>query len=170
MHNLITIDNKIRLLYAAKEESGNFGDLLSKYVVECLSGKKVESYNKKDGKPHLDAIGSILGRDEICNGPYVWGSGFLSYTPSWKIWFVMLRQFFRGKYASPVFFAVRGQKSWEILHKAGFDCPKIFGDPGLLLPTLYFPQQIEKKYKIGVICHWKHEKLKNFLPPLKETM
>ena len=103
MHNLITIDNKIRLLYAAKEESGNFGDLLSKYVVECLSGKKVESYNKKDGKPHLDAIGSILGRDEICNGPYVWGSGFLSYTPSWKIWFVMLRQFFRGKYASPVF-------------------------------------------------------------------
>lgn len=165
MHNLITIDNKIRLLYAAKEESGNFGDLLSKYVVECLSGKKVESYNKKDGKPHLDAIGSILGRDEICNGPYVWGSGFLSYTPSWKIWFVMLRQFFRGKYASPVFFAVRGQKSWEILHKAGFDCPKIFGDPGLLLPTLYFPQQIEKKYKIGVICHWKHEKLKNFLPP-----
>lgn len=94
----ITVDNKIRLLYAAKEESGNFGDLLSKYVVEDLSGKKVERYDKQDGRPHLDAIGSILGRDEICNAPYVWGSGFLSHTPSWKIWFVMLRQFFRGKY------------------------------------------------------------------------
>lgn len=159
----ITFDNKIRLFYAAKEESGNFGDLLSKYVVEYLSGKKVERYNKKDGTPHLDAIGSILGRDEICNAPYVWGSGFLSHTPSWKIWFVMLRQFFRGKYTPPKFFAVRGLKTWEILRTAGFDCPMIFGDPGLLLPMIYFPKHREKKYKVGVICHWKHEKIKGFL-------
>lgn len=159
----ITVDNKIRLLYAAKEESGNFGKLLSKYVVEDLSGKKVERYDKQDGRPHLDAIGSILGRDEICNAPYVWGSGFLSHTPSWKIWFVMLRQFFRGKYLPPKFFAVRGLRSWEILKKAGFDCPKVFGDPGLLLPALYFPRPVEKKYKVGVICHWKHHKIKDFL-------
>lgn len=39
----------------------------------------------------------------------------------------------------------------------------MFGDPGLLLPALYFPRHVEKKYKVGVICHWKHHKIKDFL-------
>ena len=37
----------------------------------------------------------------------------------------------------------------------GLACPEIYGDPALLLPEVYPNPGIEKKYKLGIIPHFK---------------
>lgn len=49
-------------------------------------------------------------------------------------------------------YAVRGPLSRNVLINNGVDCPKIYGDPALLIP-LYYQPTIEKKYKYGIIVH-----------------
>ena len=41
-------DNKIKLLFASEMEEGNFGDILSRYIVEKISGLEVSKYNYKN--------------------------------------------------------------------------------------------------------------------------
>lgn len=156
-------DNKVPLLFAANYDYGNFGDLLSRYLVEVLSGREVIKYSCKKPMKHFSAIGSILTRREICSSVVVWGAGFLSPQPIYKIRLEAIRQYIRGAYGKPIFLAVRGKKSQSILNKAGFDCPNIYGDPALLLPKIYKPKELEKKYSVGVVLHWVHEKISDFL-------
>lgn len=89
----ILSDNKITLLYSSGEEYGNFGDLLSRWIVEKISGKEVVKYKHKPVVPHFCAIGSILSRNEICSPALVWGSGFISPQNKWKIMLTAIRQF-----------------------------------------------------------------------------
>ena len=153
-------DNKIKLLFASEMEKGNFGDLLSRYIVEKISGLEVSKYNYKNVGPHLDAIGSILDREEICAPTAVWGSGFLSPQTLLKIKLTKWRQFLRRKYGKPEVYAVRGKLTRNILLEAGIECPEVYGDPGLLLPCFYKPV-VKKKHKVGVVLHNHHRKFTN---------
>ena len=84
--NKLYNNNKIKLLFASEMDYGNYGDLLSRYIIEKLTGAVVEKYDhRQEYAVHLDAIGSILGRPEICSPAIIWGSGFLSPQPIWKI-------------------------------------------------------------------------------------
>lgn len=49
--------------------------------------------------------------------------------------------------------SVRGPLTYNILTSMGIECPKIYGDTGLLLPKIYNPQNISKKYEVGYIPH-----------------
>ena len=148
--------DKISVCMATGYEAGNYGDLLSRYIVEKLSGKEVVKY-PEDNTYHLCSVGSVLSRNKMCAKTVVWGSGFLSPQAQYKIILTKIRQHFRGKVGNACYLAVRGAKTREILLKAGYKCPAVFADPALLMPKFYFPQ-LSKKFRLGVVLHWSQEK------------
>lgn len=151
-------NNRINTLVSVKDiEYGNFGDLLAKYIVEELSGLKVDKYTF-DNRYHLCAIGSVLNRKEICSNAVVWGSGFLAYQSWLKIKLTKIREMFRNNNGKPYFLAVRGKKTRDILVSAGYNCPEIYGDPALLMPRIYECKN-KKIYSVGIVLHNKHKSL-----------
>ena len=153
-------NNRIKLLFASDMEYGNFGDLLSRYIIEKLTGTAIEKYDhRKEYAVHLDAIGSILSRPELCSPAIIWGSGFLSPQTLWKIKLSQWSWFLRGKRCHPKVCAVRGKLTREILVKSGIECPEIYGDPALLMPVIY-DKAVSKKYRLGVILHHNHQHFK----------
>lgn len=145
----------------------NLGDLLSPIVCEYLLAKKGLSLSTtvKQTK-HLYAIGSILtmGKQDAV----VWGSGAIDNESLYTLWgdrnSLKRRLDIR---------AVRGRYTKEILQKAGYEVPNIFGDPAIIMPEIYDPRQSNpqiKKYKASVIVHfdkvpeeWKKNSEINFL-------
>lgn len=131
----------------------NFGDALNPILISALSGKKVISYNKifnLANKTVYSVIGSVLDKKHIKSFE-VWGSGFISN---------------EGKFRTPPvkIHAIRGPLTRELVLKQGLPCPKVYGDPALLLPIIYQPQ-VSKKYKVGLIPHYvdkENEFIKHF--------
>lgn len=131
--------SEIKFIFKDKE---NYGDLLSKYLVEKISGKQIRwIHPKKQAWYHLDkthflAIGSIL--HHVTKHSIVWGSGIID------------RQ---QPIEKAKFLAVRGPQTRKYLLELGYPCPEIYGDPALLLPK-YFNPEVEKRYPIGIIPHY----------------
>lgn len=125
----------------------NYGDLLGKYLVEKISGKKVVfAWPKKWSlldycNPIYVTIGSIL--THVNHKCIVWGSGIISKEYPIK---------------KAIFLAVRGPQTRKKLLNAGYEVPEIYGDPALLLPRFFNPK-VEKKYKYGVVPHYNDYKL-----------
>ena len=140
--------NEVEIQGKAKQ---NYGDLLGKYLVEKISGKKVvfswpNTFSFYDFfAPIYVTIGSIL--THVNKKCIVWGSGIIAKE-------------FHVKKAK--FLAVRGPQTRAFLLQKGYDVPEVYGDPALLLPKYYYPK-ISKKYKIGVIPHYDdYKKVKDF--------
>ena len=134
----------IPLFYWNFDFSGknNVGDLFSLLVVRSLSKFPVKyAYDYLPFKFY--AIGSVVNnvRLRVC-GLY-WGSGMLAHS--------VYKHFLPSE-----FLAVRGPLTRRSLLDAGYRCPDVYGDPALLLPQIYRPS-LQKKYKIGIICHWRHQ-------------
>lgn len=146
-------------------EVANIGDILSPYIVQCLSGmairhKSLHRVGRKrqirylldfllrrisldelmdirfSGEVNLLCIGSILSRSN--RSSVIWGSGFMNKNESFN----------GGKV-----FAVRGRLSNEKLLKEGNSGCSVYGDPALLLP-LFVPPVLDKKYDVALIPHW----------------
>lgn len=128
--------------FSSRQEE-NYGDLLSKYLVEKLSGKSVSFVHPKKqnrfrfNKKHFLLVGSIL--HHATKHSIVWGSGIIDRAHA---------------VSNANFLAVRGPETRKYLLESGYNCPAVYGDPALLLPRLYKPN-VKKKYKIGVIPHYK---------------
>jgi len=120
----------------------NYGDILSKYIVEKVSGKNVRFFNAPKNKKkifkkkYLMAIGSILSYAQ--RNAVVWGSGIISK---------------EDHFAKATFCAVRGPLSRKRILEQGYTCPEVYGDPALLLPDFY-SSEVEKKYQYGFIPHY----------------
>ena len=123
----------------------NIGDDINYDIVKFLSNKRVINYSNIALKNYIKlqkyiCIGSIINHftDKYT---VIWGSGAI----------------YGGTYQLPnkplKICAVRGKLTREYLLSQGIYCPEIYGDPALLLPYIYMPQNIEKKYKVGVIPH-----------------
>lgn len=130
--------------YQCNQSFENFGDLLSKEIIEKLTSKKViwvyPNSRKVDYifKKSLLAVGSIIHNAE--ESSMVWGSGILNKNLPIK----------KAKYL-----AVRGPISYEILNSKGIQTNKVFGDPALLVPKL-FPTLIKKQEnQIGLLPNHK---------------
>ncbi len=124
----------------------NFGDDLNLILMEKISKKKVIPYRysilgRVGKKTNFLCIGSIL--NVLPNQQTeVWGSGVLSDQLSLP--------------AKPTkVHAVRGPLTRQYLIDNGIDCPKIYGDPAILLPLYFQPRTAIKKFKLGVIPHYK---------------
>jgi autotransporter strand-loop-strand O-heptosyltransferase len=128
------------------EPSKNFGDVISKSILEFFSKKKVMNENMfqfdnerkivfRNGK--LISIGSsfIFSRSD----DYIWGTGCINTTSL-------------GNSPRKIY-AVRGPLTRDVLLKNNIECPEIYGDPAILYPELYNPQ-IKKTHKYGIIPHY----------------
>ena len=117
----------------------NFGDCLSPYILEKISGRKCVYFEQSKHIVTYMAIGSMLGTD--VSNSIVWGNGF-----AWKYNDTEV-------VTKPLeICAVRGKLTREKLLENNIECPEVYGDPALLLPRFYNPT-VEKKYKLGVIPH-----------------
>lgn len=131
--------SEIKFIFREKE---NYGDLLSKYLVEKISDKPVKFVHPKKqpwykrNKTNFLAVGSILHHAD--KHSIVWGSGIIDH---------------EQEIAEADFRAVRGPQTRDFLLKLGYSCPEKYGDPALLLPKYYYPEVV-KKYKIGIVPHY----------------
>lgn len=146
-------------------ESGNFGDEVSPYLIHKISGK-IPICCKPTFKGSLhDLFDSIFIRKSIREAilrllflfmndsvflvvgsiltlsnrrTITWGSGFMNRTIN----------IHAGQFR-----AVRGIESAKRLKELNLSAPTIFGDPALLLP-LYYSPKVKKKYPLGIIPHY----------------
>jgi len=123
----------------------NWGDILSQYLLEHYSGKKLNKndvFYFDDAAHMLDKNGKIVGIGSsmkyVRPDDYVWGTGCID-------------EHHIGNKPKKVY-SVRGPLTRDVLLKRGWDVPEVYGDPALLFPQIYNPT-IEKKYKIGLIPH-----------------
>ena len=141
------------------QNSVNFGDEISPIIVEKISGKQVRrtfSPNKK-----LLALGSML--HVASEGDIIWGTGCNKNATNDSYHFKMLDVR-----------AVRGPLTREFLLERHIPCPKIYGDPALLLPIL-FPElkaTYEKEYILipHLSEYEQYKTFKNLILPTQEPM
>lgn len=128
-----------------KVKRNNWGDDINYWFLQELTDKKIFNYSDlitwmlpKD-ESNLMAIGSII--ESLCqSNSIIWGSG------------AMNGQYVLRSKPKKVL-AVRGPLTRDLLLSKGIDCPKVYGDPALLLGLYYHPK-VKKKYKIGIIPHY----------------
>lgn len=122
-------------------QNQNLGDELNFYIVKTLTNKSVFNlpYIYYSGENFI-VIGSVV--DIITNkNSVIWGAGAM-YGGERIL-----------KEKPKKVLAVRGPLTRDYLLSQGVDCPEIYGDPALLLPTIYQPN-VTKKYRLGVIPHY----------------
>jgi hypothetical protein len=116
--------------------SDNFGDKLTPYLIEKISGKKcVWSPNESDIEKYV-VTGSILNW-EIKNA-IAWGAGLASKDDNIGIKNIVM---------------VRGEITKYRAILSGTENEIAVGDPALLLPRYYNPK-VEKKYTLGIFPHY----------------
>jgi pyruvyltransferase len=134
--------NQLRLHWSSSIKNGkkNFGDWLSPILIQHLS--KMEVVHASPNQADLVAVGSLLQRlkNNFWNRKTnIWGSGFIAEQHPIK--------FIHQVYA------IRGKKSASIIKNTDIVS---FGDPGLLVDQLLPDfKTIDKKFKVGIVCHYK---------------
>lgn len=101
------------------------------------------SVSSEQSKVTLYGIGSILGFR--CQNAVVWGSGLLNEDDRYLIRIMLAKLDIR---------AVRGPKTRDVLIRLGKKCPKVYGDPAILLPLIYSPEKCEKIYPVSAIFNY----------------
>lgn len=148
--------------------NSNFGDQLSPYIIEKVTGGAV-SYATPFDNNKIVAIGSLLTYDVIHTQSIIWGSGTLTR----KALKFRLPKLFplprsisqitrfvvnRNKLAK--FYAVRGPLTRQCLSIEGIYCPTVYGDPAIIMPRFYKPKN-KNSHKIGLVLHMTQESLVN---------
>lgn len=121
---------KLSVYWAGK---GNFGDLLSPIILKHYDYDVTYCTRDNPQSICVGSISKVAKKDTI-----VLGSGILK--KSTKL----------NKDARWVW--VRGPATRDCVIRNGGSCPKIYGDPALLLPRVYNPT-ITKHHKVGIIPH-----------------
>lgn len=140
--------DRVKLWWMETPYPGNFGDMLSPYVIEKITG--VPPLFAARGE-RLLAVGSTVKFAEA--GVTVWGTG----TPR------------ASDKVSPEanFLAVRGPLTRELIRRNGGTCPDVYGDPALLLPMIYAPRR-RPSYKLGLVRHTIHSEIPVHCEEVKE--
>lgn len=141
---MITLNSKIPTRWWDNEL--NFGDLIGPWLVEKITGKEAVWVDKK--KPHYLIVGSILGR--VSPSSIVWGIGSFGSEQKGNI------------ETNATYLAVRGPLTRSKLQMQGIECPRVYGDPALLVPDYYHPY-VKKQYEVGVVLRWSEKKRKKEL-------
>ena len=125
IHNFFK--NKYKYVYAERVTPFIYKTLFLKNPILDINGGK----NKEDV---IFGSGSILKNSR--NNSIIWGSGFINAEETIS--------------KPKQILSVRGPLTRNRLIQLGIECPKIYGDIGLILPYFYYPE-VKKKYKLGII-------------------
>lgn len=118
------------------KNGSNFGDLITPYIYQKITGNKPINSNPKNETVVFGA-GSIM--ESVTSNAIVWGTGIMFQNKS---------------FAKPrKILSVRGPLTRKRCLALGYECPEVYGDIGLILPKFYNPV-FTKKYKIGMIPHY----------------
>ena len=117
-------------------EHSNWGDELNPYLISRISGEQVRLVEDPDVPKYL-CVGSTIHLAD--DNTTVWGAGFIN--PD------------HHTVGTPKVLAVRGPKTRHKLTEDGIECPRVFGDPALLLPRFFNPK-VTKRYAVGMIPHY----------------
>jgi pyruvyltransferase len=115
----------------------NFGDYLSPWLVHKITGKQVAT-GQRDATHYL-VIGSIIKTAQP--NSIVWGSGAFGTETKSELC------------RDATYLAVRGPLTRNKLELHGIKCPRVYGDPALLVPDFYKPKR-EPTHEVGVIIRW----------------
>ena len=120
--------------------SMNWGDIIAPDIISHFSkSTNIQETNENNDSPKLVSVGSVM--NAVKPNDMVWGTGII--TPG-----------VIGNAGLARIFAVRGPKTRDELLKHKIECPEIYGDPALLYPQIYTPENIEKTHEWGVIAHY----------------
>lgn len=115
----------------------NWGDDINYFFLKEISKKHVEMFAQFSLSFRLNlknylVIGSTI--DMLCRkNTEVWGAGIIDSTKPLRC-------------KPKKVYAVRGPLTRTALLEQGIDCPKVYGDPALLVSKYYQPS-VRKKYK-----------------------
>ena len=139
---------KNRIIIENWEGTVNIGDQLPKVICEYMLNREHLTADQPVSKSvHLLTVGSVIGIGLF--DAVIWGSGIHLINTA----FAARKQ---KKIRNLDIRAVRGPVTKEILRVIGYDCSKVaMGDPAILMPLIYQPEHIEKKYKFSVVEHFK---------------
>jgi pyruvyltransferase len=138
----------------------NFGDLLSPWLVRKITGREVCFADHF--QVNYSVIGSILGH--TTSNSIVWGTGAFGVE--------QIRgknpRAFKQFSAMAKYCAVRGPLTRNLLAVKGVECPRIYGDPALLVSKYYTPLHFpdREKYEVGLVLRWSEkDRMKGDLDP-----
>ena len=123
-----------------KGDGNNFGDAICPILLRTLTGQEIE-FSRDEGT--LVSIGSVAFHP-YDNKMLFWGSGAIEKKSKLK-----------HQYPHEVL-AVRGPLTRKRFLRDGFECPEIYGDPGMLLPLLFPLNSFDQQHRVevGVLPHW----------------
>jgi len=134
--------NRRSLVMYFSDFNKNWGDYVNPFLIAKLTNVPIVSYKRIfdfKNREQLFGIGSIL-KPDLTNA-VIWGSGFIK-EPN------------QIRSLPNKILALRGKLTAEIFHKLNYETPRIYGDPALLYP-LFFNVKKEKKYRLGIVPHYK---------------
>ncbi|MGN1202317.1 MAG: polysaccharide pyruvyl transferase family protein [Eubacterium sp.] len=154
--NRLTTANRVNLHRWLRDDGKeNLGDYLSEVIVDYMLNRCGIDRNKhvKNTK-HLYAVGSILHMG--LQNATVWGSGYkydITQNPVDTVYEKVNDKIRRMRKLD--IRCVRGPETRRVLLKLGYKCPEVYGDPAVLMPYIYKPENAHKTRKYSVIRHWR---------------
>ncbi len=125
----------------------NLGDALNYSLVKELTSRKLIFLEylpfPRGRQEHYLIVGSTLGLKTVSEKTRVWGAGFISSGDHLHNHNVKLK-----------IAAVRGPLTFRRLRETAITCEEVYGDPALLLPFVYNPEQKNKQYALGIVPHY----------------
>lgn len=140
-----------QILFWSFYEPRNFGDWIGPYLYFKKTGKRPIYHRPLKGVETLFSAGSILHWIEVPDSAIIWGSGVMKREVEFK----------RPK----SILAVRGPITRQRCLELSYDCPEIYGDPGILLPSVFKPDVSHQKKPLGVIPHYAEADLARQIVP-----
>ena len=136
--------NSIAVNMFSEANHKNWGDDLNLHLLKLITKKHIYAANTSVIHrffcfKNYSCIGSIIGLYEN-KKTEIWGSGFISKESSLKVYPAKIH-------------LVRGELTRKKILEMGIDCPKLYGDPALLV-SKYYNAEPKGKYKLGIIPHY----------------
>jgi hypothetical protein len=117
---------------------GNYGDLIGPWLYRKMTGR-APVRGPRGGSGVVHSVGSIAAL--AGPGTIVWGAGTMRHSDL--------------PHPQADYRAVRGPLTREAILRRGGRCPRVYGDPALLLPRVI--PRIEPRQKVGIAAHYVDE-------------